>query len=180
MKSGSFVSLRNPMKTLKISSPLVCPFNGKMVSRSQNAPWCSCLKNNPDENTQLCHIHHISRLVKLEGKALTRVNILPQLLLHIHSHSLTLPCGSIEGELHFFNGLHNLCFIFKVVKKTIRCLEKGFLHNFAVFEWLLLFSKDMTDAISPLSTSRPQSNGWVVLVYINTTCVVVFCLFSFT
>ena len=54
---------------------------------------------------------------------------------------------SIVGELQFFNGLHNLFFIFKVVKKAIRCLEKGFPHNFAVFEWLLVFSKNVTDAI---------------------------------
>jgi len=51
------------------------PSNGKMVSSSSLAVMSS--ENNPDENTQLCHVHHISRLVKLEEKALTSVSILP-------------------------------------------------------------------------------------------------------
>ena len=35
----------------------------------------------------------------------------------------------------------------KAVKKAIRRLEKGFLRILAVFEWLLVFSKDVTDAM---------------------------------
>ena len=148
LEGRQFCLANKPMKALKISSPLVCPFNGKMVSSSSFG--AHVFKNHPDENTQLCHIHHISRLVKLEGKALTHINILPQMLLHIHSHSLTSPCSGIAGELHFFNGLHDLCFIFKVVKKAIRRLEKGFLRDIADFEWLLVFSKDVTDAVRPI------------------------------
>ena len=64
LKSGSFVSLTNPMKALKISSPLVCPYNGKTVSSSSLALMSS---KTILMKTQLCHIHHISRLVKLEG-----------------------------------------------------------------------------------------------------------------
>ena len=80
LQSGNFVSQTNPMKALKISSPLVCLFNGKMVSHSSLALMSS---KTILMKTQLCHIHHISRLVKLEGKAFTRINILLQLLLDI-------------------------------------------------------------------------------------------------
>ena len=34
-----------------------------------------------------------------------------------HPHSLTSPCSSIAGGLHFFKGLHDLCFIFKSRQK---------------------------------------------------------------
>jgi len=56
-------------------------------------------------------------------------------------------CDTVAGEFHFFNGFHDLCSIFEVFKKAVCCLEKGFLHNIAIFEWLLVFSKDVTDAI---------------------------------
>ena len=46
-----------------------------------------------------------------------------------------------------FYGLHGLPFIVEVFKKAICCFEKGFLHNIAIFEWLLVFSKGVTDVI---------------------------------
>jgi len=55
-----------------------------------------------------------------------------------------MPC--IAGEFHFFNGFHDLCSIFEVFKKAVCCLEKGFLHNIAIFEWLVVSSNDVTDA----------------------------------
>jgi len=59
-------------------------------------------ETHPDQNAQLLHVRHISHLFKLEEKTLTRVNILPQLLLHIHSDFLTLLCRITAEELHFF------------------------------------------------------------------------------
>jgi len=44
-----------------------------------------------------------------------------------------------------------------VFKKAIRCLEKVFLDS-AVFEWLLVFSKDMTDALE----SKSCPGFWVL------------------
>jgi len=60
-------------------------------------------------------------------------------------------------ESSFSNGFHDLRSIFEVFKKAIRCLEKVFLHN-VIFEWLLVFSKDMTDAIE----SKSCPGFWVL------------------
>jgi len=47
-----------------------------------------------------------------------------------------------------------LCVLLLVFKKAICYLEEGFLHNIAIFEWLLLvFSKDVTDVIGSNSCS---------------------------
>ena len=69
------------------------------------------------------------------------------------------------GEFFFVNGFHDLCSIFEVFKKANCCLEKGFLLNIAVFEWLLLFSKDVTDAIE----SKSCPGFWVL---VKTECQV--------
>ena len=60
-------------------------------------------------------------------------------------------------ESSFSNGFHDLRSIFEVFKKAIRCLEKVFLDS-AVFEWLLVFSKDMTDALE----SKSCPGFWVL------------------
>lgn len=80
------------------------------------------LKKHPDENTQLCHICPISRLVKLEGKALARVNAIPQLLLRKHSHPLTSSCHSNMGELHLFD---SFTIYFKFLRKVASRKERS-------------------------------------------------------
>jgi len=92
------------------------------------------------------------------GKALARVYKLPQLLLH--SFSLTLPL-EVFWESFTFYGLHGLCFIVEVFKKAICCFEKGFLHNIAIFSWLLVFSKDVTDVIGSNSCGLTLVPGLV-------------------
>ena len=65
--------------------------------------------------------------MKLAGKALTRVKILPQLLLHIHSYSysLTLPCRSIAGELHIFLALTIYVLLLKFSKRQFAATTKA-------------------------------------------------------
>jgi len=52
-----------------------------------------------------------------------------------------------------------------VFKKAICCLEKGFLHNTAIFKWLLVFSKDMTETIE----NKSFPGFWVL---VKTDCSV--------
>jgi len=54
------------------------------------------------------------------------LNILPQLLLHIHSYSLTLPCRSIVGELHFFMAFTIYVLLLKLSKRLFAALRKAF------------------------------------------------------
>jgi len=68
-----------------------------------------------------------------------------------------MPC--IAGEFHFFHGFHDLCSIFEVFKKGICCLQKGFIRNIANFECLLVFCKDVTNAIE----SKSSPGFWVLV-----------------
>jgi len=96
------------------------------------------------------------------GKALTRFY---NFLSWSSAYIAILSPACIVGEFFFVNGFHDLCSIFEVLKKANCCLEKGFLLNIAVFEWLLLFSKDVTDAIE----SKSCPGFWVL---VKTECQV--------
>ena len=66
LEEWQFCPVNKSHESIKISSPLVCPFNGNMVSSSSLALMSS--KTRLMKTHKLCYIHHISRLVKLKGK----------------------------------------------------------------------------------------------------------------
>ena len=59
----------------------------------------------------------------------------------IPSHCLVEDCERVA----LLYGLRDLCFIAEVFKKAI-CCKKGFLQNISIFEWLIVSTKDVTDA----------------------------------
>jgi len=147
---------KSHIKSIKnILNLIHCPFNDKMVSSSSLALMSlkPILMKTHNYSTST---YQSSR--QLKGKALTRVKILPQLLLHMHSYSLTLPCRSIAGELHMFLAF-SICFIVEVFKTAICCFEKSFLQNIAIFEWLIVFTKDVKDSIGSNSCSLTVGSG---------------------
>jgi len=50
-------------------------------------------------------------------------------------------------------------FIDEVFKNAIFCFEKGFLQNIAIFEWLIVFTKDVKDATGSNSCSHTVGSG---------------------
>jgi len=133
------------------------------------------LKTIPDENTQLFHIYHISRLVKLEIKAHTcQYSSSVAHYTSTPSHHLVLVLLESCTSLMVFM----ICvFIFEVFKKAICCLEKVFLHNIINLEWLLVLSKDVTDAIGSNSCSLTQVLGLVMIDCCDANCAFKSCTF---
>ena len=121
---GSFVTLTNPTKTNNI---LISGGSIELQNCESLFVGACVFKNNPHEDTQLCHIHHISRLFKCERKAPTRVYKFPQLLLH--NLSLALPSRSIVGELHTFMAFTVCVLLLQFSKNVICCFAKCLPHN---------------------------------------------------
>jgi len=108
------------MEALNITSTLVCPFNGEMISSSSMAIMSS--KTTPMKIHIVPHpLYQSNRQIR--GKSTHTCQYLSSVAPHPRPF-LTSPCGSIAGESHFLHGLHDLCFIFEVFKKAICSLDK--------------------------------------------------------
>jgi len=147
-----------PRKHQKYPHLLWCPFNGKLVSSSSLALMSS---KSIVINTHNC------------GPSTISVDSSKWREKHSHAFITFLSCSSTSTAVPSqcfvevlwerctsFKGLHDLFVYCWSLQKGYLLPRESFLHNIAMFEWLLVFSNEVTRSVTRLDSTRRKKQVW--------------------